>query len=87
MQTLFQRIVVWRYTVAGLSWGDWESYSFMASAREDNPHTSAYHRWKSVYDKFGYEEIPSKVWIDAGGYGIPYKNYLYKPKPPVVINP
>lgn len=76
IRRLIEKFVFWRYTKAALLWGDFESYRVSGFKNPDNPYFSRYTRWKKVYDRLGYKEISHYVWIDAGGYGHPYKHLL-----------
>lgn len=76
MESLLEKFIIWRYSAVALKWGDWESYAYKAEAHEANPYVEAKRFWENIYSYLGYADVPNKVWIDAGGYGQPYKQYL-----------
>jgi hypothetical protein len=85
VEGLIERFIIWRYASVGKAWGEWESYAFMASEHEANPLHGALARWERVYDWLGYDTVPRKVWVEAGGFGQAYDAYLRKVT--VAINP
>lgn len=78
---MLERLIIWRYARWGRDWGEWESYAFN---HEKNPCNNALNRWERFYMALGYEAVPRTVWINAGGYGQPYKPHLKKL---VAVNP
>ena len=75
MERLIEGFIIWRYCNVALAWGDWQSY---ALAYDKNPNDRALERWTKLYSYLGYEPVPKHIWIEAGGYGLPYEQYLCK---------
>lgn len=71
---LWERYVVWRYVEAGLAMGDYHGYLFCPDSVERK-----YEKWKERYKALGYEPLLFQDWVEAGGYGVPYKHLLRQP--------
>jgi hypothetical protein len=76
IKNLWEKIVINRYVSAGLRWGDATSYAFIGEAVGYKFMEKLLYFWEKYYKKLGYKPVNCHIWVDAGGYGRDYEQYL-----------
>lgn len=68
LKNLWSKVVVWRYTDLGLTYGDALSYSFMGECIGFKSLERKFKFWERRYVSLGYKPIEVDDWVTAGGY-------------------